>query len=183
MRCLDARELVREARFADARLPDDPDHLSVPPGCLRHAIAHELEIGVATNEPAQRAAAQSEPGGLASRQAPEWDRVVHRCRTDLEPAFEKRRCRLADDNRVELIEPGQRFDRRPGRPLALQIDGGSALILTHQDLWRAEQQADDDADGPEAMREKVTETILSRHEEPKALLAPLLSLLDIVVDV
>jgi len=40
----------------------------------------------------------------------------------------------------------------------------------------------DDADGPEAVREKITETILSRHEEPKALLAPLLSLLDIAVD-
>src|SRR5207247_3647278 len=41
----------------------------------------------------------------------------------------------ADANRVELIEPGQRLDRRPRRPLALQIDGGSALMLTHQD-WR-----------------------------------------------
>ena len=59
--------------------------------------------------------------------------------------------------------------------------GSTTPFLAVGDLLRR-YFAIDDADGPEAMREKVTETILSRHEEPKALLAPLLSLLDIVVD-
>jgi len=59
--------------------------------------------------------------------------------------------------------------------------GSTTPFLALGDLLRR-YFAIDDADGPDAMREKVTETILSRHEAPKALLAPLLSLLDIVVD-
>jgi len=40
----------------------------------------------------------------------------------------------------------------------------------------------EDADGHDAIRERVTETILSRHEELKSYLAPLLSLLDLPND-
>jgi tetratricopeptide (TPR) repeat protein len=40
----------------------------------------------------------------------------------------------------------------------------------------------EDADGHDAIRERVTETILSRHEELKSYLTPLLSLLDLPVD-
>ena len=59
--------------------------------------------------------------------------------------------------------------------------GSTTPLLPICDLLRR-YFAIDDADEPKVIREKVTETILSRHEALKSLLTPLLSLLDIAVD-
>src|SRR5262245_46173825 len=96
-------------------------------------MAHEPKLTVAAHELAERATAQSESGAFASRQAPEWDRT-HPARRpcQLEPALEKRRGRLADDDGIELIQSGERLQGRPRRAFAFKIDHRSALRLSHQ---------------------------------------------------
>ena len=59
--------------------------------------------------------------------------------------------------------------------------GSPAPFLALGDLLRR-YFAIEDADGPEAIREKVTATVLSHHQELNSFLTPLLSLLDITVD-
>src|SRR5262249_1292117 len=59
--------------------------------------------------------------------------------------------------------------------------GTTTPFLPISDLLRR-YFAIEDADGSDAIREKVTQTLLSRHEELKSFLTPLLSLLDIAVD-
>jgi tetratricopeptide (TPR) repeat protein len=59
--------------------------------------------------------------------------------------------------------------------------GSTTPFLPIGDLLRR-YFAIEDADGHEAIRERVTETILSRHEALKSSLTPLLSLLDIPID-
>jgi tetratricopeptide (TPR) repeat protein len=59
--------------------------------------------------------------------------------------------------------------------------GSTTSLLPISDLLRR-YFAIEDADGPEVIREKVTAAVLSRHEEPKSSLTPVLSLLDIPVD-
>ena len=73
---------------------------------------------------------------FASRQAPERDRarIARRRGRELEPTFEKRCRRLADDDGLELIEPRERLDRRPRRTFAFQIDRRNSLMLPHQRL-------------------------------------------------
>jgi len=59
--------------------------------------------------------------------------------------------------------------------------GSTTPLLAVGDLLRR-YFAIEDADGPDSIREKVTETIRSRYQEPSAVLTPLLSLLDIAVE-
>jgi transcriptional regulator with AAA-type ATPase domain/tetratricopeptide (TPR) repeat protein len=59
--------------------------------------------------------------------------------------------------------------------------GSTTPLLAVGDLLRR-YFAIEDADEPEVIREKVTETILSRHEALKSFLTPLFSLLDLAVD-
>src|SRR5712691_6572503 len=59
--------------------------------------------------------------------------------------------------------------------------GSTTPLLPVGDLLRR-YFAIEDADEPEVIREKVTETVLSRHGALNPSLAPLLSLLDIPVD-
>ena len=59
--------------------------------------------------------------------------------------------------------------------------GSATPWLPISDLLRR-YFAVEDADEPEVIREKVTETILSRHEALKPFLTPLLSLLDLTID-
>src|SRR5262249_659317 len=59
--------------------------------------------------------------------------------------------------------------------------GSTTPWLPLSDLLRR-YFAIDDADAPEVIRDKVTETIGSRHDELNSCLTPLLSLLDVAVD-
>ena len=59
--------------------------------------------------------------------------------------------------------------------------GSTTPLLPVSDLLRR-YFAIEDADDPQVIRAKVTETILSRHEDLTSFLTPLLSLLDIAID-
>src|SRR5262249_32207646 len=59
--------------------------------------------------------------------------------------------------------------------------GSTTPLLPIGDLLRR-YFAIEEADDPEVVRARVTETILSRHEDLTLLLTPLLSLLDLAVD-
>ena len=59
--------------------------------------------------------------------------------------------------------------------------GSTTPLLAVGDLLRR-YFAIEDSDEPEVIREKVTETIVSRHEALKSFLTPLFSLLDLAVD-
>src|SRR5205814_8943970 len=120
----DPRDLVHEARLADTRLADDPDHLALAARYGRHAIVHEPELPVATDEPAEWATAQSKFGGFASHQTTKRHAAdpTPRRRRELEPPLEERCRRLAHDDGVDLAAIHQRLHRRARHALALELD-------------------------------------------------------------